>query len=152
MLLREHFPQLASWDVHILATDLSVDMIERARQGRYNQIEINRGMPAALLAKYFDRIETDWHINDEIRQMVEFRQVNLIGAWPAMPPMDVVILRNVLIYFDVETKKSLLTRIRHQAKPDAYLFLGGAETTINLSESFDRVDSSGSGCYRVRGK
>lgn len=87
---------------------------------------------------------------DELRKMVEFRTLNLIEPWPAMPPLDVIFLRNVLIYFDVATKKTILGKIRGLLRPDGYLFLGGAETTFNLDGAFERVELQRSSCYRLR--
>jgi len=150
MLLREHFPELASWTVRIVATDLSGEMLERAKSGKYNQLEVNRGMPAPLLVKYFERRGLDWYVNDALRSMITFRELNLIESWPVLPRMDVVFLRNVLIYFDVNTKKTILGKVRQVMRPDAYLFLGGAETTMNLDDSFERIQFEKSGGYRIR--
>ncbi len=138
MLIREHFPALAGWKVRVLGSDIAADVLERARQGRFSQVEVNRGLPARLLVKYFARVEGGWQIADCIRQMVEFRPINLIGPWPALPPMDVVLLRNVMIYFDLATKQSLLARVRQLLKADGSLFLGAAETTLNIDDRFVR--------------
>ncbi len=148
MLLREHFPALAGWDVRIRGTDLSAEVLERARQGRYTQAEVNRGLPARLLVKYFRKDGPDWRLNDEIRSAVEFAPLNLVGAWPALPPLDLVLLRNVLIYFDVAAKKEILARVRRVLRPDGYLFLGGAETTLNVDDAYERVALPRSSCYR----
>jgi chemotaxis protein methyltransferase CheR len=151
MLIREHFPKLADGNVRILATDLALEVLERARTGLYGQIEVNRGLSAQLLVKYFDRKGMQWQIKDDIRKMIDFRQMNLIQPWaPSMQTMDVVFLRNVLIYFDVPTKKSILAKVRRILRPDGYLFLGGAETTMNLDDTFVRVPADLSCCYRLR--
>jgi chemotaxis protein methyltransferase CheR len=150
MLLREHFPHLTGWNVRILASDLSTEMLERARLGRYSQMEINRGLPAALLVKYFSKQGDEWIIKDDVRRMVEFRPINLAAAWPVLPYMDVVLLRNVLIYFDVATKKQILGQLQGVLRPDGYLFLGGAETTINLDEAYERVQYDRFSCYQLR--
>jgi chemotaxis protein methyltransferase CheR len=150
MLIREHFPQLAGWTVKIIATDLSVDVLDRAKAGRYSQLEVGRGMPAALLVKYFERAGLDWQLKSDIRRGVEFRQMNLADPWPALPPADLVMVRNVLIYFDTETKKAILGRVRGVLKGDGYLFLGAAETTLNLDEGFERLQFQRTGCYRLR--
>lgn len=149
MMLREHFPQLASWKVTLVASDISEAMISRARAGAYSQIEVNRGLPAPLLVKYFRRIDGEWQIAEGMRRAVDFRRINLTAAWPFLPAMDVILMRNVLIYFDVSTKKAVLGRVRRQLKPDGYLFLGGGETTINLDESFAPVQFGKAICYRV---
>jgi chemotaxis protein methyltransferase CheR len=151
MLLREHFgPRLAGWEVSILATDLSGAMLERARAGRYSQMEVNRGVPASLLAKAFRKEGPDWQLKDEIRAMVDFRRLNLIDPWPILPPMDIVMLRNVLIYFEAETKRQVLDGMARVLAPDGHLFLGGAETTLHLSESYDRVQVDCTVGYRPR--
>lgn len=150
MLIRENFPQLASWKVRILATDLSTDILARAREGRYSQLEVNRGLPANLLVKYFQKRGCDWYLRDDIRGMVEYQVVNLSNAWPVLPPMDIVMIRNVLIYFGVETKKAILSRVRRVLKPDGYFFLGGAETTFSIDDSYERVEFERATCYRIR--
>ena len=150
MLLRESFPELASWRVEIVATDLSTDVLAKAREGVYGQIEVNRGLPAKLMVKYFKKQGVDWRIDDAIRAMVDFRELNLAERWPAMGPFDVVFLRNVLIYFDSETKKAILGRVRTVLKSDGCLFLGAAETTMNLDDGYERLQLGKSGCYRVK--
>jgi chemotaxis protein methyltransferase CheR len=149
MLLREE-ARFAGWRTEIVATDLSTEVLERARSGSYIQAEINRGLPARLLVKYFHQQGGTWNLKDEVRRMVDFRCVNLIETWPALPPQDIVFLRNVLIYFDVPTKQQILARVRRILRPDGYLFLGGAETTMNLDDNFERVDLKNAGCYRLR--
>ena len=152
MTLAERFPELKSWSVRILATDLSMEMLERCRAGRYSQLEVNRGVPPALRERYFRRDGASWLIAPELRRMIEFRQLNLAQPWSSMPRVDVVFLRNVLIYFDVAMKKSILGRVRGVMQPDGYLFLGGAETTINLDEAYEWVPYARGGCYRLRGR
>jgi len=150
MLIRENLPQLVSWRIRILATDLSSDVLARAREGRYSQLEVNRGLPASPLVKYFQKRGCDWYLRDDIRNMVDFQIVNLASAWPFLPPMDIVMLRNVLIYFGVETKKDILAKVRRVLRPDGYLFLGGSETTFSIDDSFERVQLERATCYRVR--
>jgi len=152
LILREYFPLLANWKICFLATDLSTEMIERAQAGKYSQLEMNRGMPAAFLVKYFQRQGVEWQVKEEIRAMIEFRHVNLVSAWPAMPPIDIIFMRNVLIYFDVVTKKAVLTKVRRLLRPDGYLFLGAAETTLNLDDNFERMQLDKAGCYRLRNR
>ncbi len=150
MLLREHFPGLGTWDVRLLATDLSTEVLDKAKEGRYSKIEVNRGLPITLLIKYFENEGLEWRIRQVIRQRVEFRPMNLIESWPHLPAMDIVFLRNVLIYFDVPTKRKILGQIRQVLKPDGYLFLGTAETTMNLDEAYERVVIEKAVCYRLR--
>jgi chemotaxis protein methyltransferase CheR len=149
MTMREHFPQLAGWNVSILGTDLSREVVEKARDGRYAQIEVNRGLPAPMLVKYFDRAGPAWRVKPELSKLVEFKQMNLVGAWPVLPLMDVVFLRNVLIYFDADTKRDVLSRVRRALAPDGYLFLGAAETTLQFDGMFERVERARGNCYRV---
>jgi chemotaxis protein methyltransferase CheR len=150
LLLREHFPTLAGWDVRIIGSDLSQEMLERARQGRYSQAEVNRGLPAQLLVKYFRRQGLEWELHDGVRRMVEFRPLNLIEPWPPLPPLDVVFVRNVLIYFGADTRREVLGKVRRVLRPDGTLFLGGAETALNMDDTFERVPQEGCGCYRLR--
>jgi chemotaxis protein methyltransferase CheR len=149
MLLREYFPGLASWTIRILAADLSSEILARARAARYSQLEVNRGLPAGFLVKYFQKQACEWQLRDDIRRMVEFQVFNLAAAWPPLPPMDIVMMRNVLIYFGLKTRKEILGKVRRILRPDGYLFLGAAETTFNLDESFERVQLERATCYRV---
>lgn len=149
MLLRENFPELFTWKLNFIATDISQEMLERCREGCYSQLEVNRGMPAPLLVKYFQKVGNEWQIKEELRRMIELRQMNLAQAWPILQAMDIIFMRNVLIYFDIETKKAILARVRKTLKPDGYLFLGGAETTLNLDDSFKRVQSDKTAYYQI---
>ncbi|MBO3459348.1 protein-glutamate O-methyltransferase CheR [Aetokthonos hydrillicola Thurmond2011] len=149
MLIREEFPILANWKLRLIASDFSVKVLTRARKGRYNQLEINRGLSQELRDKYFQQQGDEWEINEEIRQMVEFHQINLIQSWSFLPRMDVIFLRNVLIYFDIETRKTILGKVQELLRPDGCLFLGGSETTINLNDSFERVKLENSICHRL---
>jgi chemotaxis protein methyltransferase CheR len=149
MLLREHFPQLAGWKVRLIASDLSTSILKKAQMGIFNQTEINRGLPMQLLLKYFTKQGLNWQIKEEIRGGIEFQEVNLIERWPpTLPTMDIVFLRNVLIYFDPATKTSVLKRAKQLMRPDGYLFLGGAETTMNLEVPFSRETVGKATCYR----
>ncbi|MCU1428757.1 MAG: protein-glutamate O-methyltransferase CheR [Actinomycetia bacterium] len=149
MTLRESFPQLAGWAVSILGTDLSRDVVEKAKEGRYAQIEVNRGLPAPLLLKYFERAGLAWKVKQELRRAVEFKQMNLIAPWPSIPRMDVVFLRNVLIYFDGDTKRAILANVRRVIAPDGYLFLGAAESTLQYDRTFERIQTARTNCYRL---
>jgi chemotaxis protein methyltransferase CheR len=151
IMIRDHFPELRGWKVNILATDLSRPVLARAREGRYSQIEVNRGMPAALLVKHFRQHGSSWQLNDETRGMVDFQELNLVKAWPPLPRMDLVFLRNVMIYFEVETKKVILARMAGVLQKDGYLLLGGAETTFNLNESYQRLEHFKAGFYQLIG-
>ena len=150
MLLRDHFPELHSWQTRILASDLSTDVLARARMGRFTQLEINRGVPVHLLVRYFKRQGLYWHVIDEIIRMIDFQLINLIGSWPSMVPMDIILLRNVLIYFDAESKSQVLNRIARLLAPDGYLILGGSETTFFNNDLFERVELERSAVYRLK--
>jgi chemotaxis protein methyltransferase CheR len=152
MLLRDHFPELsAGWTVTLLATDISRGMLDRARAGLYSRLEVNRGLPAPQLLKHFRQEGLAWRLTDEVRSMVEFRELNLCQPWSIVPACDFILLRNVMIYFEAETKKRILSRIARTLRPDGYLLLGTAETTLNLETSFERVPHLKSGFYRLIG-
>ena len=151
MLLLEHFPQLAGWKVRLIASDVSETMLGRARAGVFNQIEVNRGLPARLMLKYFECAGSEWKIHPRVRQMVEFQHINLAGPWPSLPPMDFIFMRNVLLYFSLETRKSILANVGRTLKPDGYVFLGGGETTLITDRSFESVRTGKAVCYRIRG-
>lgn len=151
LVLKEHFASaLEGWVVRILATDISPTMVERARSGRYSQLEVNRGLPAPLLLEHFTRVGMQWQLNDDVRSMVEFRIMNLDDAadFDRLPMCDLVLIRNVLIYFDLPTKRAILTRCREHLRPDGFLFLGSSETTLNVVDGFERVQSGKTICYR----
>ena len=150
MLFREHFPHVATWQVQILCTDLNRDVLTKAKAGAYTQLEVNRGLPASLLVKYFTKTGDLWQIRDDIRGRLQFQELNLAKSFPPLPRFDLVMLRNVLIYFDTETKKAILARIRRVLAPDGILFLGAAETTLNLDESFESVPVGRTFCYRLK--
>jgi len=151
MLIREHFPALGGWKVEIVATDISREVLARARSGRYSQLEVNRGLPASMLVKYFEKDGIHWRVKDAIRDMIVYRELNLIGAWLGVENSDVVMMRNVLIYFDVETKKKILANVRRVMRPDGYFMLGSAESTMNIDEKFRRVQVGRTSCYQIAG-
>jgi chemotaxis protein methyltransferase CheR len=151
MILREHFPQLRNWKVSILATDISTQVLSRARSGRYSQLEVNRGLPAPLMVRYFTKDGTEWVLKEDIRQMVEYRELNLAERWIGLPQFDVIFMRNVLIYFDVAMKKDILGKIRQVMRPDGWFFLGNAETTMALDERFERAQLDKAVSYRMAG-
>jgi chemotaxis protein methyltransferase CheR len=126
----------AGWTIDIIGTDLSADMVERANLGLYSAFEVQRGLPAALLVKYFTPAGDKWQIADAMRRKVRFAQHNLLHDPRAFGMFDVVFCRNVLIYFDLPTKTRVLAGIRQQMVADGYLFLGGAETVIGITEMF----------------
>ena len=130
MLLDQHLP--AEWTYEIVATDVSTAMLERVRAGRYSQVEVNRGLPASSLVRYFTRVGREWEIADRLRERVTVRHLNLAAPYAALGTFDVIWLRNVLIYFDAPTKQDILRRMLPMLSPDGYLLLGSSETTLDL--------------------
>jgi len=149
MILRESFPILASWSVRFIGSDISRPLLKSASGGRYTQLEVNRGLPASLLVKYFRKRGQEWEICQDIRDMVEFHEINLSKPWPALPRMDIVFMRNVLIYLSPETRNGILAKVRRLLKPDGYLFLGGSESTISQEMGFEPIASDVNACFRT---
>jgi len=143
-------PELAGWKIELVATDLSEEMLTRSRKGEYSQLEVNRGLPATTLVRHFERAGLNWRINQSIRERVEFRSLNLTRPFPPMGRFDVVFLRNVLIYFDLPTKRDVLKRVRQVMAPDGHLFLGAAEMTMGVDDAWERVPAGRSSVYRIR--
>jgi chemotaxis protein methyltransferase CheR len=143
-------PELAGWKIELIATDLSEEMLTRSRKGEYSQLEVNRGLPATTLVRHFERAGLNWRINQSIRERVEFRSLNLTRPFPPMGRFDVVFLRNVLIYFDLPTKRDVLKRVRQVMAPDGHLFLGAAEMTMGVDDAWERVPAGRSSVYRIR--
>ena len=150
MLLRDSFPQLLNWNISFIATDLSEATLARAREGRFNTAELGRGLPAQFRQRYFTPDGDGLRVRDEIRRMVAFRAMNLVGPWPNMPELDLVLLRNVLIYFNVETKRNILQKVQRYLRPDGCLLLGAAESTLHIEESYEVVHLERTAYYRAR--
>lgn len=131
ILLQEYFPQLRDWHVRLIASDISSTMLARARKGCYTQFEVNRGLSDFLRNKYFQRYGKEWQIKSKIGKMVEFKEINLTNNWPLLPTLDLLLLRNVLIYFDETNKKIILNKVQQLLKPNGYLFAGTSETALN---------------------
>ena len=138
MLLRE-YPALAGWNFEIIATDLSLDILKQAQSGVYSQFEVQRGLPIQMLVKYFTQQGNSWVIKSEIKNMVIFKEMNLLENFAGLGLFDIIFCRNVLIYFDVPTKVKALATLKRVIKPDGVLFLGGAETVIGVSDVFKPV-------------
>ena len=137
MLLLEE--QLETWTIDILGTDFSAKVLQRARAGLYQQIEVNRGLPASLLVKHFHRTGLDWQLSDEVRRMVRFETIDLRKSMSALGPFDLVFCRNVMIYFDNETKRKIMKEIHGTLTKGGWLLLGGAESAFGLEAWFERV-------------
>lgn len=146
ILLREHFPELRQWRLDVVASDLSPTRVHRAQRGRYSQGEVNRGLPARYLVRYFTKQSDDWLISRDLIESVQFRVQNLLEPWRQAGKFDIILLRNVLIYFDPVGRERVLRRAHARLHDDAYLILGGAETPRPVSRLFDRIAML-PGCY-----
>jgi chemotaxis protein methyltransferase CheR len=151
MLLTEMGPKVAGWRFEIVATDLSSEIIGRAKDGVYSQFEVQRGLPITMLVKYFSQDGDKWRINDKIRSMVQYREFNLLDHPRMLGQFDIVFCRNVLIYFDQPTKGKVLAGIADQMAPDGGLYLGGAETVLGITDRFEPIPGQ-RGVYRVSQK
>ena len=148
MILAEEKANLPGWSIEIIATDLSTEILEKAQAGVYSQFEVQRGLPIQLLVKYFKQQGDRWQIDPAIRGMVKFRCLNLLDDFTPMGTFDVVFCRNVLIYFDQATKASVLLRIRQVMPEDGFLYLGGAETVLGITDRFKPIDGQ-RGVYQL---
>lgn len=139
IVLKEMAKDLRGWRIEIVATDISNEVLEKARSGIYSQFEVQRGLPAMMLIKYFAQVAESWQIAPEIRSMVKFMPLNLLNDFTRLGRFDLVLCRNVLIYFDQPTKIDVLERIADVTERDGYLVLGGAETVVGLTPRFKPV-------------
>ena len=135
MMMKDNFPILAGWKVEIVATDLSPTVLDRAREGLYSTFEVQRGLPIQTLIRHFDQEEPYWRIKREIRQTVSFRPLNLLEDFSSLGQFDIVLCRNVLIYFDQPTKTRILKDISRRLAPDGAFLLGGAESVFGLCDA-----------------
>ncbi|MBI3699566.1 MAG: protein-glutamate O-methyltransferase CheR [Afipia sp.] len=136
MLLKEMGPALSGWRVEIVASDLSQEVLEKSKSGIYSQFEVQRGLPIQLLVKHFDQVGEFWQLKPEVRSMVQFRQLNLLKDFAHLGKFDVIFCRNVLIYFDQETKVDVFNRLLKANETDGYLLLGAAETVVGLTNGY----------------
>jgi len=148
MLITEHLPEIAHWDVKIVGTDISRQVVEYARKGRYRRLEVNRGLPARMLLKYMTRDGEEWEVQPKIRAMCEFQSANLCAPLPKIPVFDLVLLRNVLLYFSQEDRSSVFRDVYRHIAPDGYLLLGNAEQAEESTNLFEVEFSSSSYFYR----
>ena len=147
LLLQEGF---IDWNIEILGTDFSSQVLERARSGKYQQIEVNRGLPAALLVKHFRRSGVEWQLSEQVRRMARFETIDLRKSMRALGPFDLVFCRNVMIYFDTETKMNVLKELHGTLFRGGWLLLGGAETAFGVEEWFERQTVEGAIVYVAR--
>lgn len=151
MVLEENFPELRQgWDVQLLGTDLNEEMVRRATAGSFTNLEVNRGLPASLMVRYFLHEGASWTVGPALRDRARFKCLNLAQAWRDLPRFDVIFLRNVLIYFDTTTKADILERAARQMTPAGALFLGAAETPNGLCNHLVAVPVDGTVYYRAK--
>ena len=139
MILSESAAQLNGWRIEIVGTDLSTEILNRAKEGMYSQFEVQRGLPITMLVKNFAQIGDRWQINAKIRGMVQYKEFNLLQDPMPLGRFDVVFCRNVLIYFDQPTKTRVLNSVSKLMPEDGFLFLGGAETVLGITDKFQMV-------------
>ena len=151
MLLLDWLPLNPGFTARIVGTDISPKMVERARAARFSQLEVNRGLPAPSLVKYFEQQGRDWVIKSQLRDMCRFDKGNLAQPPVGVPTCDIVFLRNVLIYFDLDTKRTVLSHVRRVLRPGGFLVLGGAESTLNLDDAFQRMELGKAVVFRHTG-
>lgn len=139
IILKEMATEFPGWTFEIIATDISTEILDQAREGRYTQFEVQRGLPIQLLMKYFAQDGDHWQLNKDVRKMVTYKEFNLLNPMAGMGNFDVILCRNVLIYFDDETKKMVLGNLTKQLVDDGFLFLGGAETVLGICDALKPV-------------
>jgi chemotaxis protein methyltransferase CheR len=151
LMLHDNFPLLLNWDFKFLATDVCTQVLQKAREATYSQFEVNRGLPAPMLVKYFERNGIKWQLKESVRSKVDFKEMNLLGNWSIVPNnLDIIFMRNVLIYFDEDTKREIFRKIRKVLAPDGYFIVGGSEGVTNIDPNFDRVMAEGATFYRKK--
>jgi len=150
MCLKEMSAAIAGWRIEIIATDLSQEVLEKSRAGIYSQFEVQRGLPIQMLVKYFKQTGEFWQINADIRAMVQHRPLNLLHDFSQLGVFDVIFCRNVLIYFDQDTKINIFNRLARIMEPDGFLVLGAAETVVGLTDVFKPFPEK-RGLYRPSG-
>lgn len=151
MLLLDWLPAHPGFTARIVGTDISQRMVDRARSARFSQLEVNRGLRAPCLVKHFDQVGRDWVLRQPVRDLCRFERGNLALPTTTVPPCDIVFLRNVLIYFDLDTKRTVLSHVRKVLRPGGFLVLGGAESTLNLDEAFQRMELGRAVVFRHTG-
>lgn len=142
MILKEKAALFKDWRIDIIGTDLSNEVLTRAKTGLYSQFEVQRGLPIQLMVKYFTKERDQWRIKDELRSMVEYRQMNLLDSFVGLGTFDIVYCRNVLIYFDEATKRGILERVAQLLPDDGYLLLGAAETVVGITNAFSPLEGA----------
>jgi chemotaxis protein methyltransferase CheR len=136
MLIKEQGAKLAGWKTEIVATDISLDILDKAKKGEYTQFEVQRGLPITMLVKYFEQKGDAWALKPEVRNMIKFDYFNLLDDMTKLGTFDVIFCRNVLIYFDQPSKAAVMEKMAKRLPSDGFLFLGGAETVLGITDSF----------------
>lgn len=148
MMLDMQFPELANWDITLHGTDISAEVLAQAEAARYSALEVNRGLPAPYLARYAERDGTAYVLAERIRARAAFSKLNFVGPWPVLPRFDLVLCRNVLIYFDIDVRARIVRKIRDTLAPGGYLLLGSSETSLGDVDGFARVVFGRTTVYR----
>ena len=149
-MLLEHFPDLTAGRVRLICSDISQTVLSRAQHGSYNLVEIKRGLDLELREKYFERRGDNWHITPRIRTQIDFRQINLIDQWPLLPLMDIILMRNVLLYFSDKTKQLIIEKTKSQLKRGGYLFLGVTEAPGMVDSGLENMRYGRTMCFRSK--
>ena len=150
MCLKEMGAALSGWRIEVVATDLSHGVLEKSKAGLFSQFEVQRGLPIQLLVKHFTQVGEMWQLNADIRAMVQHRQLNLLQDFGHLGSFDIIFCRNVLIYFDQETKAGIFERLAKTAEPDGFMVLGAAESVVGISDAF-KPHPDRRGLYRPNG-
>ncbi len=151
MVCREQTAALPPWTWEILGTDLSEDNVRRAAAGTYSESEVRRGLDAEHRSTYFEKIGKEWRVKEDLRHLVHFRPLNLVAPWPALSAMDLILLRNVTMYFDGSTRRNVFAKVHEALRPDGFLLLGAGETAQEAGDLFDLFQWNGVALYRPRG-
>jgi chemotaxis protein methyltransferase CheR len=151
ILIRDHFPSIAA-TTRIIASDISRPMLARTAAGSYSQFEVGRGLPATLLVKNFTQRGAEYVVKPELRAMLELKEINLAQPYPLLPPIDILLVRNVLIYFDPPTKADMIKRMRKTLSPHGVIMLGAAETTLGIDTELERCTADKASYYRSKRK
>jgi chemotaxis protein methyltransferase CheR len=152
MTLRSIHQALKGWNLNIIASDICDKVLETAKSGQYSQIEVNRGLPKDMLTRHFKQVGTNWVVNDDLRNMIDFRKINLNKTFVGLPKVDIIFIRNVLIYFNGETKKLILDKMMALMKPDSLIIFGQAESPMNFTDRFERYKKVQSSVYQLKAR
>jgi len=142
MILKEKAALLKDWKIDIVGTDLSNEVLTRAKEGVYSQFEVQRGLPVQMLVKYFTKDKEQWRVKDDVRSMVQYQPLNLLDAFIGLGSFDIIFCRNVLIYFDEAMKRNILERMALLLPADGYLLLGAAETVVGITTAFSPIEAA----------